>query len=75
MDKINDTVSFLNPGQAPVIVFDQPIYAVAKQIQRYWPRQYGEDKLVIMFVGLDIELVALNNRKSPQVQRVDRSPI
>ena len=58
MDKISDTVAFLNPGQVPVIAADQPIYAVAKQIQWYWPEQYGDDKLVIMFGGLHIELAA-----------------
>ncbi len=33
MDKIKDTVTSLNPGQVPVIAADQPIYAMAKQIQ------------------------------------------
>ena len=61
MDKISDTVAFLNPGQVPVIAADQPIYAVAKQIQWYWPEQYGEDKLVIMFGGLHIKLAALRS--------------
>ena len=35
MGKISDTVAFLNPGQVPFIDADQPIYAVAKQIQWY----------------------------------------
>ena len=62
MDKISDTVAFLNPGQIiPVIAADQPIYAVAKQIQWFWPEQYSEDKLVIMFGGLHIELAALRS--------------
>ena len=61
MDKISDTVAFLNPGQVPVIAADQPIYVVAKQIQWYWPQQYGEDKLVIMFGGFHIELAALRS--------------
>jgi len=30
MDKIKQTVSFLNPGQVPIMTADQPIYAVAK---------------------------------------------
>ena len=37
MDKIKDIVTFLNPGQVPVIAADQPIYAVAKQVQWHWP--------------------------------------
>ena len=34
MDKIKDIVAFLNPGQVLDIAADQPIYAVAKQVQR-----------------------------------------
>ncbi|KAJ8406107.1 hypothetical protein AAFF_G00309950 [Aldrovandia affinis] len=36
MDKIKEIVAFLNPGQVPVIAADQPIYAVAKQVQWHW---------------------------------------
>ena len=42
MDNIKDIVSFLNPGQVSVIAADQPIYAVAKQVQWHWPENYGE---------------------------------
>ena len=31
MEKIRDTVSFLNPGQSPVLAADQPLYALPKQ--------------------------------------------
>ena len=48
MGKIKDTVAYLYPGQIPVITADQPIFALAKQIQWTWPDQYGEDKVVIM---------------------------
>ena len=41
MDKVRDAVSFLNPGQTPVIAADQPLYALAKQIQWHWPENYG----------------------------------
>jgi len=61
MDKIKDTVAFLNPGQVPIITADQPIYAIAKQIQWHWPQHYGEDKFVIMFGGLHIEMAALKS--------------
>ena len=37
MKKICNTVAFLNPGQIPVIAADQPLYALAKQIQWTWP--------------------------------------
>jgi len=54
-------VTLLNPGQVPVITGDQPIYAVMKQIQWLWPNRYGEDKFVIMFGSLHIELAALKS--------------
>ena len=60
MGKIRDTVAFLNPGQTPVIAADQPLFALAKQIQWQWP-EYGEDKFVIMFGGLNIEKAALGS--------------
>ena len=41
MDKIKDTVTYLNPTQTPVIVADQPSYTLAKQIQWHWPEKYG----------------------------------
>ena len=59
MDKIKDAVHILNPGQVPVITADQPIYAIAKQIQWKWPDEYGEEHFVIMFCGLHIEMTAL----------------
>jgi len=61
MDRIKETVAFLNPQQVPVMAADQPIYAVAKQIQWHWPDQYGEDKFVMMFGGLHIEMAALRS--------------
>lgn len=60
MDKIRETVTFLNPGQTPVITADQPLYALMKQIQWTWP-DYDEKKFVIMFGGLHIELAALRS--------------
>ena len=58
MEKIRDTVVFLNPGQTPVLVADQPLYAL--QIQWQWT-DYGEDKFVIMFGGLHIELASMRS--------------
>ena len=59
MDMIKEVVEILNPGQTPVVAADQPIYAVAKQIQWHWPDQYSEEKLVMMFGGLHIEIGTL----------------
>ena len=33
MDKVKETLSYLNPDQIPVITADQHIHAVLKQIQ------------------------------------------
>ena len=60
MEKIRYTVVFLNPGQTPVLAADQPLYALAKQIQ--WQRpDYGEDRFVIIFGGLHLELASLSS--------------
>ena len=59
MDVINTAVANLNPGQIPVITVDQPLYALAKQIQWRWPETHGEDQFVILFGGLHIEMAAL----------------
>ena len=60
MAKIRDTMAFLNPGQTPVIAADQPLYDLVKQIQWKWP-EYGEDKFVIMFGELHVEMAALRS--------------
>ena len=36
MDKIKEATIFLNPGQTPVIAEDQPLFALAMQIQWQW---------------------------------------
>lgn len=51
-------LQYLNFGQVPVAVLDQPLYAIAKQIQWMTPDTHGEDKLVIMFGALHIEMNA-----------------
>lgn len=51
MEKIQLTVAFLNP----VIATDQPLYALAKQIQWQW-QLCGEDKFIVMFGGLHVEM-------------------
>ncbi|KAL9954616.1 hypothetical protein ACROYT_G042180 [Oculina patagonica] len=56
MDVIREATSFLNPGQLPVITLDQPLFALAKSIQWQWPVEYGEDRFVVMFGGLHLEM-------------------
>jgi hypothetical protein len=59
MDVVRKAVHHLNAGQTPVVTFDQPLYAISKQIQWTLPEMYGEDKFVVMFGGLHIEMTAL----------------
>jgi len=59
MDVVRNAVQHHNPGQIPVVTFDQPLFALAKQIQWKWPQEYGEQKLVVVFGGLYIEMAAL----------------
>ena len=59
LDVVKNAVEHLNTGQTPVNIFDQPLFALAKQIQWKWPESYGEDKLVVMFGGRHIEMAAL----------------
>jgi len=59
MNVVQRAVQFINPGQSPVLACDQPLFALAKEIQWTWPEQYGEDKFVVMFGGLPVEMAAL----------------
>ena len=59
MNVVKNAVEILNPGQVPVIACDQPLYALAKQIQWSWPETHGENMFVVMFGGLHIEMAAL----------------
>ena len=59
MDVVKNAVEHVNPGQTPVVTLDQPLFALAKQIQWKWPEKYGEDKMVVMFGGLHIAMAAL----------------
>ncbi len=55
---VKSTTTYFSPGQTPVIAMDQPLLALAKLIQWNFPDQYGEDKSVVMFGGLHIEMLA-----------------
>ncbi|KAJ8027926.1 hypothetical protein HOLleu_30023 [Holothuria leucospilota] len=59
MDIVKTAVDVLNPGQIPVLTCDQPLYTLAKQIQWSWPISYGEDRFIVMFGGLHIEMASL----------------
>ena len=59
MTIVKAAVQHLNPGQVPVLTADQPLFALAKEIQWTWPSTLGEDHFVIMFGGLHIEMAML----------------
>lgn len=48
----------VNPAQVPVIAFDQPLFALAKQIQWEMQNTHGEDHLVVMFGALHVAMAA-----------------
>ena len=58
MKLVKDAIEYINPGQTPIIRMDQPLYAIAKQIQWERPRAYGESSYVVMG-GLHIEMASL----------------
>ncbi len=59
MKMIIEAVDHLNPGQVPVIVADQPLYALAKKVQWRWPKTLGEGKCVLVMGGLHVEMNCL----------------
>ena len=58
LDVVMDAVAYLNPGQTPVVAFDQPLFALAKKIQWYHPDTYG--RLVMMMGPLHTEMAFMN---------------
>lgn len=60
MNVLKQAITFLNPSQIPVIALDQPLFALAKMVQWKWPQTHGEDKYVVMFGGLHLELALWN---------------
>ena len=57
---IQSAVKHVNPSQVPVTAFDQPLFAIAKQLQWTNGNEFGEDKFVFMLGGLHIEMSFLN---------------
>ena len=60
MDVLKQAITFLNPAQIPVIFLDQPLFAFAKMVQWKWPESHGEEKYVVMFGGLHLEMALWN---------------
>ena len=61
MDVIQDAITLVNPGQIPVIAFDQPLFTIAKTVQWKWPDTHGEGKFVVMLGGLHLEMALLEH--------------
>ena len=59
MTLVQSLTEHVNPGQIPVITADQPLYALAKEVQWNWPALHGEDHMIVMFGGLHIEMAIL----------------
>ena len=55
MEIIKRTVSYLNPGQAPVAVCDPPAYALTKEIQWRFPEKFALDSYFCLFGELHFE--------------------
>ena len=56
MEYLRKITNYLNPGQTPVMAFDQPLFALAKYVQWSWPQPLGEQCFVVMLGGLHIEM-------------------
>ena len=71
MSIVQAAVQHLNPGQVPVLTADQPLYAIAKQIQWSYPTSLSEEHLVVMFGGLHIENAILKVKKNAQFRGIN----
>ena len=67
MDVVKKAVESLKPGQIPVVTVDQPLYTIAKQIQWNRTGSHGEERFIVMFGGLHIEMTALKAISSTAV--------
>ena len=60
MDVLQSITAHINPGQIPVMAFDQPLFALAKFVQWCWLDTHGEERYIVMFGGLHIEMALWN---------------
>ena len=61
---IKNAVTYINPGQTPVVAFDQPLHATAKKIQWHQRFEFGTSKLVVMMGSLHVEMAVLIGLKT-----------
>ncbi|KAK3918979.1 Chromosome-associated kinesin KIF4 [Frankliniella fusca] len=55
MKIVKNTTSYLNPAQIPIMIGDQPLFALAKLLQWNCPQEFSEDKFVVLFGHFHIE--------------------
>ena len=51
MRLIKQSISFLNPGQIPVVALDQPLYAIAKKYNGHGQMNLG--KIILLWFLVD----------------------
>ena len=59
MTIVREGVAYVNHNQTPVIAMDQPLFAIAKEIQWEKADLYREEKYVVMMGGLHLEMASL----------------
>ena len=52
---IKQTIAYLNPGQSPVDVCDQPVFALKKESQWRYSEKFGSGPYLCLFGGLHFE--------------------
>lgn len=60
MNVIINITNSTSPGQPVVMTADQPVYALAKYIQWKFPNLYGEDQVIMIMGGWNIEMAIQN---------------
>eukprot|EP00733_Pompholyxophrys_punicea_P000080 Pompholyxophrys_punicea_v1_NODE_10_length_6905_cov_7.951686.p2 type:complete len:342 gc:universal NODE_10_length_6905_cov_7.951686:5288-4263(-) len=60
MGIIQRVTKFLNPEQIPVMALDQPLFALAKNLQWKFPERFSRERFVVMFGGLHIEMALIS---------------
>ena len=58
LDVTKHVVTYLNPGETPVVELDQPLYALAKKIQWHHPDTYAQ--MMTMMGPLQTEIAFMN---------------
>ena len=60
LNVLKKAVHLLNPGQPIVSTLDQPLYAIAKKLQWYFPKEYGISDFVFVLGSLHVEMAMLS---------------